>query len=1011
MIRSTIALLAVLGIDTLASADSSVDFGRDVRPILARHCFKCHGPDPKTREAELRLDLRDDATRDRGGYAAIVPGDVEASEIIFRLELDDDSRMPPPDSKRVVSPAEKETLRRWIKEGAEYRPHWAFVPPRRPEPPAVQHRDWPRNPIDRFVLARLEAEGLEPSPEADRYTLARRAYLDLVGLPPTPEEADAFANDPSPTAYEDLIERLLASPRYGERWARRWLDLARYSDTNGYEKDRPRSAWPYRDWVLRAINADMPFDRFTVEQIAGDLLPGAGLDQRVATGFHRNTMLNEEGGIDPLEFRFHAMTDRVATTGSVWLGLTVGCAQCHTHKFDPITHRDYYGMFAFLNNTEEPDLDLPDPAVDRRRAELASEIARLEAGLADQFPVDPEGCCEGVPAESRARHLARRFGAWLDEERARTRTWEPLEPIRAEANLPLLTVEPDGAIFASGDQTKADTYRITYRLPSGTIRAIRLDALPDDRLPAHGPGRTFYEGRKGDFFLNEVRIEADGRPVHVEGATEDFGKLGIGSGDAKAALALDGNAHTGWSTSGREGEPHHAVFPLETPIEGAGDLEIEMDFGRHYAAGLGRFRVSVTLEDGPAVARDVPPDVEALLNSPVCQLNDAGLARLRTFFLGIAPELAKARKPIEKLKAEWPDYPTALVMTERPAENPRPTFRHHRGEFLQPKEPIEPGTLEFLHPYPDDQPRDRLGFARWLVDPSNPLVARVTVNRSWSILFGGGLVATVGDFGFQGEPPSHPGLLDWLAVEFMERGWSVKDLHRRIVASATYRQSSRVTPESHAADPTNRLLGRGPSIRVDAEVVRDLTLRASGLLAEEIGGPSVFPPQPASVTTEGTYGKLAWKVSEGPERHRRGLYTFSKRTAPFAMANTFDAPSGEACATSREASNTPLQALTMLNDAVMVEATRALGRSIAVEAGTDEARATDLFRRCLVRPPTVRELAPIVGFARSQRARLRLGELDPAAIAGPGEGDPVEAATWAAVARVLLNLDETITKD
>jgi hypothetical protein len=990
-----------------ARAEPPVDFSRDVRPLLARACFKCHGPDPKARKAKLRLDDREDALRDRGGYAVIVPGDADASELIARVEdTDDATRMPPPEMKATLSPAEKDVLRRWVAAGAEYRPHWAFVPPRRPRLPDVTRPDWPENPIDRFILARLEAQRLRPSHPADRYTLARRVSLDLIGLPPTPEEADTFVADTSPRAYEDLVDRLLASPHYGERWARRWLDLARYADTNGYEKDRPRSIWPYRDWVIKALNADMPFDRLTIEQIAGDLLPGATLDQRVATGFHRNTMINEEGGIDPLEFRFHAMTDRVATTATVWLGLTLGCAQCHTHKYDPITHREYYEFLAFLNNTEEPEIELPDPEIDRRRAEIGARIAALEAGLAGQFPA--------------GKDIERQFRAWLDAQRAQAVAWTVLKPVAARANLPLLTIEGDDSVYASGDQTKSDTYRVTYRggLAAGHITAFRLDVLPDDRLPANGPGRAYYEGPRGDFFLSEVRVQVDGRPVSFQGASESYGKLGIGAGLAKAELALDGEAHTGWSTAGRPGEAHHAVFPLAEPITigESSEVVLEMDFERHYSAGLGRFKLSATTANagGPPVARDLPADVERLLLAGDDPHDEAGRNRLLRQFLAVAPELEEPRKAIAALRRQLPEDPTTLVLSERPPANPRPTFVQRRGEFLQPEERVAPRTLAVLHPFPEGAPRDRLGFARWLVDRRNPLVARVTVNRHWAALLGKGLVATVDDFGFQGQAPSHPELLDWLAVEFMEQGWSIKRLHRLIVTSATYRQASRATPELLAKDRDNRLLARGPRLRIEAELVRDAVLHASGLLAARLGGPSVFPPQPAAVTTEGAYGALAWKTSTGADRYRRGLYTFSKRTTPFAMLGTFDAPSGEACVARREVSNTPLQALTLLNDAVFVEAAQALGRATAErEGGSVESRAATLFRRCLVRPPTAEELQALVDFYEDQQDRLTRHEINPSAIAGADDDDRnvLESAAWTIVARALLNLDEMIVKD
>jgi hypothetical protein len=997
-----VLLLALLAWPAPCARGDDIDFARDVRPVLSRHCFKCHGPDDRGRKAKLRLDSRDAAVRGgRSGRPAIVPGKPDEGEAMRRILSDDPAvMMPPPAVKNPLSDAEKQALRRWIAAGAEYRPHWAFVPPRQGPLPKVRQSDWPHNAIDYFVLARLEREGLPPSPEADRFTLVRRLSLDLIGLPPTPEEADAFVNNASPDAYERLVDRLLASPHYGERWARRWLDLARYADTNGFEKDRARSIWPYRDWVIRALNDDLPFDRFTVEQQAGDMLPGAKLEQRVATGFHRNTMLNEEGGIDPLEYRFYATVDRVNTTATTWLGLTLGCTQCHTHKFDPIPHREYYQFLSFLNNADEPEIDVPSPDLAARRAELEKQAAELEADLPNRFPADP-----AHPDEKPRAHLERKFNEWLQQESGRAVRWTVLRPGEAKSNLPLLTVLDDSSVLASGDQSKRDVYDLKFRTDLKGITAIRLEVLPDDSLPKGGPGRVFYEGAPGDFFLGELTLTADGRPVRLARASQTFA-----AGSSNAAAAIDGNPLTGWSIAGGQGKAQTAVFNLAEPLPAGQELGLQMVFERYYASDLGRFRISVTTDSRPTEAR-LPADIEELLLVPADRRTPEQRDRLLHHYLSVAPELAAAHESIRKLHEQEPAYPTTLVLSERPPQNPRPTFVHNRGEFLQPTERVEPDVLSVLPPLPAGAPRNRLTFARWLVDPGNPLVGRVTVNRQWAAFFGRGIVPTLGDFGYQGDPPSHPELLDWLAVEFVRQGWSLKKVHRLIVTSATYRQSSRTAAELLEKDPHNALLGRGPRFRLEAELVRDTALAASGLLSEKVGGPSVFPPQPAGVTSEGTYGPIAWKASEGPDRYRRGLYTFSKRTAPFAMFVAFDAPSGEACLARRDVSNTPLQALTLLNDTVYVECAQALGRQLAAQQGSDEARARALFRRILTRPPDFDELTRIVVFYRAQKQRFLKKELDPAAIAGPGPGDVAERAAWSAVARVLLNLDEAITKD
>ncbi len=997
--RSSLILLCLLLF--APAAFSQDEFTARVRPILARYCFKCHGPDETVRKARLRLDVRAEALKPaRSRKRAIVPGKPQQSELVARIFSSDESEvMPPPGTKLALSPAEKETLKKWIVGGAGYTTHWAFVPPHRTALPAVRNTAWPSTPIDHFVLARLEKEGLAPSPEADRYTLVRRLYLDLLGLPPTPSEADAFVKDSRPDAYERLVDSLLASPRYGERWARRWLDLARYADTNGYEKDRPRSIWPWRDWVIRALNADVPFDRFTVEQLAGDLLPGATREQRIATGFHRNTMLNEEGGIDPLEFRFHAMTDRVATTSTVWLGLTMGCAQCHTHKYDPLSQKEYYQFLAFLDNADEPELAVPMPASLARQKKIEGEIARLEGDLEKNFPIKAD------PAKNDRREVVQQaFERWLGEQRKQTVRWDVLRRARATSNLPHLRVLPDDSVLASGDQSKSDTYEVTFSGEWKGIQALRLEVLPDESLPRRGPGRVSYEGPPGDFFLSEVKLLADGKAVVLKDASQSFA-----SGGNTAKKAIDGDPQTGWSINGGQGQPHQAVFRLATPLPRCRELKLKLLCERYYAAGLGRFRVWVTSESG-AAARNLPTELEpALLIGEVC-VTAQQKGQLFRQFLRTTPELAKVRVPIDNLRRQLAGvHPTTLVLAERPPENPRQTHLHHRGEFLQAREKVVPGVPAVLHPFPEGTPRNRLTFARWLMSPRNPLVARVTVNRHWAVLFGRGIVPTVGDFGLQGEAPSHPELLDYLALQFAD-GWSQKRLHRLIVTSATYRQSSAVPRVLLTRDPDNRLLGRGPRTRLEAEQVRDLVLRASGLLAERLGGPSVYPPQPASITTEGTYGGLNWQPSPGLDRYRRGLYTFSKRTAPFALFSTFDAPSGEVCVARRDVSNTPLQALSLLNDQAIWEAAQHLGATLAAEKGTVAERARRLFRRVLVRPPTAGEEARIVKFFEAQQRRFVDKQSDAEAVAGAGACDAAERAAWAALARVLFNLDETIVK-
>jgi len=1068
-----------------AAIASDVDFNRDVRPILAAHCLACHGPDEASREADLRLDQRASAVADRGGSAAVVPGDPEASELLRRVTSDDEfERMPPPEAGAPLSAQQIEVLSAWIAAGATVQRHWAFVPPERPALPRpstdrpstdrpsddMPARDWPRNAIDFFVLARMQQASWQPAAEADRYALVRRVYLDLIGVPPTPAAADAFVDDPDPLAYERLVDRLLASPEYGQRWARRWLDLARYADTNGYEKDRPRSIWPYRDWVVRSLNQDLPFDRFSIEQLAGDMLPDAGPSQRIATGFHRNTMLNEEGGIDPLEYRFHAMVDRVAVTGTVWLGLTTGCAQCHSHKYDPISHTDYYQLMALLNNADEPEMRVRDAAIVAQRDALQAEIAQLEAGLADQFP-PAEGT--GPLAQRRADNLAASFTQWLATARERAVDWQVLRPVEWTSNLPRLEVLADGSIFSSGDITKRDLFALTFRgvsansdspstsnspspvgVPPGTT-ALRIEVLPDERLPAGGPGRSYYEGRKGDFFLSEVTATADGRPLPFSGASHSYGKISIGSGDAKATNVIDGEGSTGWSTAEREGEPHQLVLVLAEPLAEVGDLRIELLFERHFAASLGRFRLSATTAADGATASELPVDIEQTLTQAPDSWSDDQQARMRSYYLSIAPELADARQRIDDLRARLPEPPTTLVMQERPADSPRPTFRHHRGEYLQPRERVEPSLPALFRDGiaaasgaddPGEQaaqtgdanpsastttvlesaPTNRLEFAQWLASRQNPLVGRITVNRAWRDFFGHGLMRTSGDFGTQSDAPTHPQLLDWLAVEFTTPAsaggldWSLKRLHRLIVTSATYRQSSQVDAELLERDLQNRLLARGPRFRLDAEKIRDSMLQSSGLLSSKMGGPSLYPPQPKSVASL-AYGNTGWPVSQGEDRYRRSLYTFSKRTAPFAAYAVFDGPSGEICLARRDRSNTPLQALTLLNDAMFLEMAQALARIAVGASESPDDRATVIFRRLLTRPPSDWEREALLQFQRTQHARLASGDLPGREIAGAANieredavaisaEETAELASWVMVARAVMNLDEAVTK-
>jgi len=965
-----VCLQVCLGIAAPWSAAAEVDFQRDIRPILSNHCFKCHGPDEGTREADLRLDAFETATADRGGYQAIVPGDAESSAIIERMVTDDaDLRMPPADSGLAVTAAQIALLRRWIDDGAEYQPHWSFRPIARPVLPQPKANDWVRNPIDAFVLSRLQAAGIQPSPEADRSTLIRRVFLDLLGLPPEPEQVAAFLGDEAPDAFDRLVETALASPRYGERWARHWLDQARYADTNGYTIDSERSIWPYRDWVINSLNRDLPFDQFTIEQLAGDLLPNSTQDQLIATGFHRNTLVNQEGGVDAEQFRNETVMDRVNTTGAVWLGLTVGCAQCHTHKYDPITLREYYQLFAFFNSSRDvnsvtPTIQVADDEIRQRLEELDQRIAAAKRELNEYQQKQSESSAgedrdDGKPVEWQT--LA------VDDFRSLAgATWQRLE---------------DGSVLVGGENGDRDEYVVSLAAPGARITAIRLEVLTHPSLPKGGPGRA----GNGNLVLNEIQLFRDGgTPVRWLHATADHSQK-----EYPIAAAIDGDAATGWAinvSSGVMNVNRTATLVLAEPlaVPQGGKLLVRFEFGAQPPKyNIGRFRLAAT---GDAYAKlDVP---------------DAGRTRL---------EAAVKRWEDERKKVASA-VPSTMVMQE--LDQPRPSFVLIRGDFLRRGEPVAPNVPAVFPPLQAaNDPPNRLDLARWLVSAENTLTARVTVNRVWMRYFGRGLVETENDFGMQGTPPTHPELLDWLAAEFVASGWSLKHLHRLIVSSATYRQSSHVRPDLAETDPLNKLLARQSRIRVEAEIVRDLALAVSGLLDDRIGGRSVFPPQPEGVYAF-TQRSAAWPTSQGPDRYRRGLYTFFMRSAPYPMLGTFDAPDFNTVCTRRATSNTPLQSLAVANDQAMVELAQAFARRLLAAADNDPQRLEQAFRICFSRSPTDFERQRLMDYLDQQREQFAADPESATRVAGASEPSPSlhNLAAWTSVARVLINLDEFITR-
>lgn len=1053
MVRCCGILAVMLSASFVAAQDKRrINFNRDIRPILSDACFQCHGPDKSKRKAGLNLDTAEGARADLGGHAAIVPGKPEQSALLERISSKEASRrMPPPKSGAALKPEQIELLRRWIAEGAKYEKHWSFLPPVRAELPKVKHADWPRTPIDHFILERLEREGLTPAPEADRITLLRRVSLDLTGLPPTPAEVDAFLADKSPAAYEKVVDRLLASPRFGERMAHRWLDAARYADTNGYQTDGDRVMWRWRDWVIEAFNKGVPFDQFTIEQIAGDMLPGATLEQKLATGFNRNHRGNSEGGVIPEEYAVEYVVDRVDTTATVWLGLTAGCAKCHTHKYDPITQKEFYQLFAYFNNVPErgkaikygnspPYIKTP---TREQEVKWAWHKKRLEAA---------EATWAGLQ-----REISRRLEAWEDTIQIKHSDWLPSRGLQHHLPLEDLARRPAGSTIAPGRIGNAlhldgsagltvakdigdfgffDRFTIMAWIePQNVSRGSIVSRMADtDRAEGYNivlQGDRIHVHLIKRWLDDAIRVETvepvkAGDWTHVA-VTYDGSRLASGlqvflnGRRAKLKVNLD-DLNQSFATK----------EPLRLGQGGGADSRFKgaIDEVRIYN------RV-VSAEDIGAIARGL--SVTGALGLGLRHRHRFDEHLLRSYYIEKdAPEFIKeAHKRLLQARDDLADFedaiPTTMVMEEMPT--PRDTHILLRGEYDKPGAKVGPGLPEFLPSMPKGALNNRLGFARWLVDPANPLTARVTVNRYWQMLFGTGIVKSVEDFGAQGEWPSHPELLDWLSVEFMEpaalssasgeraRGegvrpsrWDIKHLLKTIVTSATYRQSSRVTKELAARDPDNRLLARGPRVRLPAEIVRDQALFASGLLTEKLGGPSIRPYQPPGLIKE-LHGTDDYVQDHGPSLYRRSLYVHWKRTVPPPGLTTFDAAGREACVVRETRTNTPLQALYLLNDITNVEAARVLAQRVMQEAGDEEQRIRLAFRLATCRPPSDRERGILrAGLAKhlqhyganpeAARKLTAMGEYPL-----PGDVDVVQLAGYTALANTILNLDEVITKE
>jgi mono/diheme cytochrome c family protein len=1064
IIKLAFCLIAVCAsgamlLEVTSAQQRTVDFRRDIEPILRANCYKCHGADKAS--GQLRLHLKGAAMKGGISGAVIVPGKSKESRLVHRI-LGEDGEARMPMGGEPLPPAQLELISKWIDEGADWpddgqgegktlAKHWAFIKPVRPTEPAVKNKAWVRNPIDRFILAAIEKRGLMPSPEASKTTLIRRLSLDLTGLPPTLEEINNFLADTSPDAYEKQVERLLASPHYGERWGRWWLDAARYADTNGYEKDLPRSIWPYRDWVIKAFNSDMPFDQFTIEQLAGDLLPHPTLDQRVATGFLRNSMLNQEGGVDPEQFRVEGLIDRVDAVGKAFLGLTINCAQCHTHKFDPILHKEYYRFYAFLNGDDEPAIDVPDDAVIKKRDEILAKIDQIETELINKTP-----------------GLASRMGEWEKGMSYDSGQWTVLTDTDIFASFGVKFDKlPDGSFLAKGDNSTANNYKVTARTQLKNITGFKLEVLTDPNLPRGGPGRA----NDGNFILTDFSVDAApaAKPdalskVVLSDPTTDFERS-----DFPVKNVNDGNSKTHWNGDagpGRRNQDREIVFAASQPAGFDGgtilnfqvvqkfDETIDLRGGK---PNIGRFRISVTTAANPK-ADPLPAYVRRILAIPAEKRSRDQQRDVFGFYRTTVPEWSEANKKIDDSMNEWPYGATTLSLAQR--QWPRETHLFKRGDWKRPDEKVEPGTPAVLHPFPKDAPRNRLGLAKWIVDKNNPLTPRVIVNRIWQQYFGVGLVTTPEDFGARCERPTNPELLDWLAVEFMSSGageregvrvgeresggqggnvmgrqvkkaipqsairnpqsaeWSIKHIHRLIVNSALYRQSSKVRPGLFEADPTNLLLARAPRLRVEAEIVRDIALTAAGVLSEKIGGPSVYPPIPDGVLNLGYGAPMPWPMSVGEDRYRRGMYTFWKRSVPYPALLVFDQPNGDFSCTRRISSNTPLQALTSLNDKVFVEAAQALAMRVFKDGGaTDRAKMIYAFRLCTGRKPDEFELQHLLSLLQEERVDFRGNTAASVYVSSsdlnnlPENVDLHKVAAWAMVARVLLNLDETITRE
>jgi hypothetical protein len=995
------AILACLGATSLAR---ELSYNRDIRPILSDNCFYCHGPDANHRKAKMRLDVREDALK----AEAFVPGNSDESELVKRiLTTDEDDLMPPPDSAKKLTDEQKKTLKDWIAQGAKYEKHWAYIPPAK--------ADVEGNGIDFLVHKQLKTHGLAPSKQADRRTLARRLYSDLIGLPPKPEDVEAFEKDQSPHAYKNLVEKLLALEHYGERMAIGWLDVVRFADTIGYHSDNPRSIWPYRDYVIRAFNQNKRFDVFTKEQIAGDLLPESGLEQKVASAFNRLLLSTEEGGAQPKDYETRMLTDRVRSIGTAWLGQTIGCAQCHDHKFDPITQKDFYAMGAFFADIKEPIIGKREEGMLVPSKEQEVELARL-VGEVKKFQDD---------YDSSHPELDKPFKEWQQKQIEmveQDRLWQTLKAeSTASADGVKFETLPDGSTLAKGKKPEKETHQVRLKESPNPLSALRIDALPHDSLPAKGPGRS----GNGNFVLNEViarleRANGDRITLPLSAIKADHEQK-----EFPATAAIDGNTEKGgWAILPEAGKAHQLIVELAEPVKLlAGDaLAVEMHFNYGGSHSIGRFRVSATSSYDvarrpmlPLPAQDV---IDLVMNK--ARTEDQEKALFAKFKV-VAPELEPLRKQLAGAKTAHDTFektiPRCLVSSQ--AEKPRTVRILPRGNFLvetgEIMEPALPGYLNVSET--KDQKLTRLDLANWLVSKENPLTARVFVNRLWKQYFGVGLSKVLDDLGSQGEPPANAELLDWLASEFMDSGWDMKHMVRTIVMSDTYKQASIPSKDLRARDPFNREIAVQSRWRVEAELIRDNALAISGLLVPKIGGPSVRPYQPDGYWENLNFPVRTYDASKGEDQYRRGLYTWWQRSYLHPSFVALDAPSREECVAERNRSTIPQQALVLLNDPTYVEASRAFATRILKEGGSDvEARIRWAWRQALSRQPTAEELATVTELVKKHQGEFEndtkaAKDLISVGFAPRPEGvNEAELAAWTNVARAIFNLYESVTR-